>query len=432
MRIDSIHLRNFKCFEDREFALAPRFNLVIGDNATGKTTILDGLAVALGTLLLDFPRPARSRSIFHDEVRLRFFSHGDTLTSERQFPVTVSCQGEVASQRVNWSRELTTTDGKTTRQNAEALRTIGTDLHSRVAKGDSGDLPVVSYYGTGRLWVQKRQRDIQALKPDSRFMGYLDCLEPASDEKRLLQWFKTQEIAAIQQGQPIGALEACRRAIMACVPEAEKVYFDVKRDQLMLELPQQPFPFSYLSDGFRNMVAMAADIAVRCATLNPQLRETAAAETRGVVLIDEIDLHLHPKWQRRVIGDLLNAFPRIQFVGTTHSPFVIQSLPPADTVRLINLDDPEADDFANKSVEDISEQVQGVELPQRSQRYVEMLKTAEEYYRLLREAPNASEEEKQRLSERLDELSLPFSDDPAYQALLQFERVAAGLNGEPS
>lgn len=432
MRIDTLRLMNFKCFEDREFALAPRFSLVIGDNATGKTTILDGLAVALGTLLLDFPRPARSRSIFQDDVRLRFYSHGDTVTAERQFPVVVACTGEVASKRVGWSRELTTIDGKTTRQNAEPLRTISTDLHSRAAGGEPIVLPVVSYYGTGRLWLQKRQREVKPLKPDSRFMGYLDCLEPASDEKRLLEWFKTQEIAAIQQGRAIDTLEACRRAITGCVPDATKVYFDVKRDQLMIQLSQKSLPFSYLSDGFRNMVAMAADIAVRCATLNPQLREAAAEETPGVVLVDEIDLHLHPKWQRRVIGDLLKAFPKIQFVGTTHSPFIIQSLPPGETVRLINLDNPQADDFANKSVEDISEDVQGVQLPQRSQRYLEMLRTAEEYYRLLREASDASEEEKRRLSERLDRLSLPFSDDPAYQALLHFERVAAGLNGEPS
>ncbi|HJT32510.1 MAG TPA: AAA family ATPase, partial [Pirellulales bacterium] len=152
----------------------------------------------------------------------------------------------------------------------------------------------------------------------------------------------------------------------------------------------------------------------------------------GVVLIDEVDLHLHPKWQRRVVGDLMRVFPKVQFVGTTHSPFVIQALPPSDTVRLLNLDDPHADDFANKSVEDISEQVQGVELPQRSRRYLDMLKAAEEYYRVLREMPNASDEEKQRLSGRLDELSLPFSDDPAYQAFLHFQRTAAGHNGEPT
>jgi hypothetical protein len=96
---------------------------------------------------------------------------------------------------------------------------------------------------------------------------------------------------------------------------------------------------------------------------------------------------------------------------------------------LINLDNPEAEDFTNKSFEDISEEVQGVELPQRSQRFLNMFHAADEYYRLLREVPNASAAEKQRLSEKLDALILPYSDDPAYQALLKLQREAAGLNG---
>ena len=124
------------------------------------------------------------------------------------------------------------------------------------------------------------------------------------------------------------------------------------------------------------------------------------------------------------------AFPKIQFVATTHSPFIIQSLPPTDGVQLLNLDDPNAEDFRNKSVEDITEEVQGVELPQRSQRWMDMMKAAEEYYALLKQTDGKLPGELQELRRKLDELSLPFSDDPAYQALLKSERVAAGLNGE--
>lgn len=390
------------------------------------------MAVGLGSLFLGFPSPAIAKSIERNDARLAFFEHGDAITAEAQFPAAVECRGQIGAEQGTWRRELTSEDAKTTRKDAEWIETNAVSLRDQVKSGAQVILPVLSFYGTGRLWVQKRQREVTTLKPESRFMGYLDCFDPASDEKRLLRWFKTQEIAAVQAEQPIGTLEACRRAIMACVPGATRVYFDVKRDQLIIDLPGRSLPFSYLSDGYRNMVAMVADVAVRCATLNPHLREAALVETPGVVLIDELDLHLHPKWQRRVVGDLMNVFPKVQFVGTTHSPFVIQALPPSDTVRLLNLDDPHADDFANKSVEDISEQVQGVELPQRSQRYLDMLKAAEGYYRVLREMPNASEEDKQRLSHRLDELSLPFSDDPAYQAFLRFQRTVAGHNGEPA
>jgi predicted ATP-binding protein involved in virulence len=430
MRLDTVILKNFNCFEQRQLDLAARFNLIVGDNATGKTTLLNGMAVGLGSLFLGFPSPAVARSISRDESRLAFFEHGDAITAESQFPVQVECKGEVSGERGEWRRELLSEDGRTTRQDAGWIQTISGRMRDQVKAGNSVILPVLSFYGTGRLWVQKRQREVKTIKPDTRFMGYLDCLDPASDEKRLLQWFKTQEIAAVQQGQPIATLEACRHAILACVPDAVRVHFDVKRDQLMIQLPHRSLPFSYLSDGFRNMVAMVADIAVRCATLNPHLKERAALETPGVVLIDEIDLHLHPKWQRRVVNDLLTAFPMIQFVGTTHSPFVIQSLPPLHGVQLINLDNPDAEDFANKSVEDISEEVQGVELPQRSQRWLDMMEAAEKYYTLLQNQNGASANDIESLRQKLDELSLPFSDDPAYQAFLRSQRVAAGLDQE--
>jgi predicted ATP-binding protein involved in virulence len=179
-----------------------------------------------------------------------------------------------------------------------------------------------------------------------------------------------------------------------------------------------------LSDGIRNMLGMVADIAYRAAVLNPQLGSEAAQKTPGIVLIDEIDLHLHPKWQRRVVDDLKAAFPTIQFVATTHSPFIVQSLREGE---LINLDPQPPEEYHDKSIEDIAENLMGVELPQKSERYLEMMKAAEEYYRVLQEASYASPERIEELKAKLDELTIPYSDDPAYQAFLKMEREAAGL-----
>ena len=386
MRIDLIRLTNFDCFEDRPFCLAPRFTLIVGDNATGKTSVLDGLAVGVGSLFLGFPSPAGPRSIFRDEVRWKFYRHGETLTAERQFPAIVTCKGMVAEQAGQWQRELTSSEGRTTRQYAEWIRAVSDQLRTEVEAGNPVVLPVVSYYGTGRLWLQIRQREVETRGPQSRFLGYLDCLNPASDENRLLEWFKKQEIGAIQKGEPSRTLDACRAAILRCVPDSRRVFFDVSQDQLILEFAEQSLRLSDLSDGYRNMLAMTADIAIRCATLNPALEAEAVLATPGVVLIDEIDLHLHPKWQRRVVTDLLQTFPRIQFVATTHSPFVIQSLPARNDVMLLNLDNEAANDFVNKSVEDITEDIQGIERPQRSKRFNDMMEVAKRYYALLNNA----------------------------------------------
>ena len=431
MRIDHISLRNFACFEESDLHLTPRFNLIVGDNGTGKTAWLNAIAVAAGALMNSFPYSQFAKRIQRRNARLKLIELGETLTIEPQFPVVVQCSGELDGTEVEWVRDLLNDGGRVARANQQkSLHKVGLLLAERVTAGKDAVLPVILFFGTGRLWARKEEQHPQTLQPGSRFNGYRDCFQPALHTPRLLRWFRTEEISAIQHGKAIGALEACRLAIRSCVPDSKRIFFDIKRDELMLELPNRLLPFSYLSDGFRNMVTMAADIAVRCATLNPHLAADAALQTPGIVLIDEIDLHLHPKWQRRVINDLLVAFPKIQFVATTHSPFIIQSLPPTDGVQLLNLDDPNAEDFRNKSVEDITEEVQGVELPQRSQRWMDMMKAAEEYYALLKQTDGKLPGELQELRRKLDELSLPFSDDPAYQALLKSERVAAGLNGE--
>ena len=147
--------------------------------------------------------------------------------------------------------------------------------------------------------------------------------------------------------------------------------------------------------------------------------------------IDEIDLHLHPKWQRRVVGDLIKAFPNIQFVASTHSPFIIQSLPPKHDVKLINLDDGELNDFTDRSVEDIVEWVQGVELPQRSQHHVEMMKAAEEYFSLLDEDdPEISADAMESKREELQKAIQVHTDNPAYHAFIRMKEIAGGkVNG---
>ena len=432
MQVETLKLQNFMCFPEHEVPLADRFNLIVGNNGKGKTTILNGLAVGLGAAFLGFPEPAQQRSIGRNEVHQKFFTHGQIVTAEPQFPCTVECFGTFADQQGSWSRKLTKMKGRTNRQDANWVKNLAERLQKRVQNGDDALLPVISYYGTGRLWLQLSKMNVRTLSPETRFQGYLDCLNPASNERWLVEWFKTNELAALQKKNEIDVLEACRRAIRQCVPDATNVYFDVSLDQLVLEMGNQRVPFGYLSDGYRNMLAMAADIAVRCATLNPHLGSRAAESTPGIVLIDEIDLHLHPNWQRTVIVDLMHAFPRIQFVATTHSPFVIQSLPDSSSVQLINLDEDEDRDSHDKSIEEIAESIQGVQDPQRSERYQRMMETATQYFAMLQSKAESTEEQKQTVRRELEKLALPFADSPAYHAFIKMQELAAGKQQDNS
>jgi len=430
MRLDTIRFRNFRCFEDREFQFAERFNLLIGDNGSGKTSVLHGVSIAVGSLFLGFPEPAEPSYLDVDVARTRTFWNDGKPNVQPQYPILIDCTGTLDGKSVDWEREIARAGGRTTRAFSGRLKELAAQMAERVNLNRPVVLPVLGYYGTGRIWKHKKLTEVKTVKPGSRFLAYLNCLDPASDEKRLLEWFKTRELIALQKKRKLDDLEAVRKAIQTCIANIDELYWDLEADQLAIRRKKKVFWFRQLSDGYRNMLGVAADIAERCVTLNPHLGKNAIVDTPGIVLIDEIDLHLHPKWQRRVVNDLLRAFPRIQFIATTHSPFIIQSLAPREGVQLTNLDNPDATAFANKSVEDIAEVIQGAGEQTRSERYKAMMAAAEEYYRALEQVDDASSERLQQLKDKLDELASRFSDDPAYHAILKVEReVRQARNG---
>jgi predicted ATP-binding protein involved in virulence len=416
MRIEKLELTNFRCFEQQEFEFGQRFNLLVGNNATGKTAILEAITVVLSEFLKELPEPARfAREIAERDIRHKFYLSGHTLTSELQHPTSINVSTNYGFWEVGFGQGYVPDF---------SVRRSAQRVSHAVQNGESIQLVLFSYYGTERLWVQSEQTSAKSLSPLSRFAGYQDCLKSASNQKRFLDWFKTQEFIALQQQRDLPTLEACRDAIRECVPGSTRVYFDVAYDQLVVEIEGKCVPFSMLSDGFRNMLAIVADIAVRCSMLNPQLEAAAPRETQGVVLIDELDLHLHPKWQRHVVGDLMRAFPKIQFIATSHSPFIIQSLPTIEGVKLINLDDAASHDVRDQSIEDIAETIQGVELPQRSQRHIDMMHKAEKYFAMLKDESKSTEAERAAARREIEAMD-QFSDNPAYQAIIRMQELVS-------
>jgi len=174
-----------------------------------------------------------------------------------------------------------------------------------------------------------------------------------------------------------------------------------------------------VADGVRSILTIIIDLVWRASTLNPQLSLEEAIRIPGIILIDEIDLHLHPAWQRRAITLLRSTFPNVHLIVTTHSPFVIKELPKS---ALVNLD---GRSVANDgSIEDISEEVLGVALPQRSLRQQSMIEAAREYFQAL-SSGTIDEAELLKLKRALDLALLPFADDVGVLSFLQLEEMAA-------
>ena len=340
MRIDTLRAQNFDGFTDRTFHFHPRFNLVIGDNASGKSSLLDALAIAAGSWLLGIPGYGNIGGISVREVRIAAHKHADSYTFEKQFPTRIECSGIVLGRPIHWARELLREGGRTTSKDAAAIRDLADDAGRRVRNGEDITLPLLGAYGTERLWFETLHRKPTSAangvaQMPSRLDGYRDCLGFEIQETALIDWVRDQTTATLQlQRDPI-ALAAVKQAIMGCVKGAKSIYYDGRYKDLVVDLGNSgPQLLSNLSDGQRIILTLVADLAKRAAILNPHLGNSALSETPGVVMIDELDLHLHPKWQRRVIHDLKSTFPSVQFIATTHSPQLIGEALPEEIRRL--------------------------------------------------------------------------------------------------
>ena len=204
----------------------------------------------------------------------------------------------------------------------------------------------------------------------------------------------------------------------------------------MLSIGGQARTFTNLSAGQRTMVALVADIAIKVVTQNSCLvpEERTATDdkslpevlqqTPGLVLIDEIDAHLHPRWQRRVVSDLKRTFPLIQFVCTSHSPFIIQSLE-AGELRTLDPGGSVLVEYADQSIEDIAEGIQRVDVPQQSHKALELTRATERYFKLLQDRDGEEESEELKEAEAAYRMVAErYSANPGLGAILKLEALA--------
>ncbi|WP_338845717.1 AAA family ATPase [Massilia sp. W12] len=426
MRIHSLHLQNYKSFTEREFNFHPQFNLLAGPNGAGKTSLLDALAIAAGSWFLGV-RGADSRHIRSEEVRLQAFESAVGMHWEAQYPCRIQANGEVLQTSLSWTRSLHGPGGRTTQTDARQLKKLALQADSAVRQGGNLDLPLLSYYGVGRLWQEPRD-DYQvqdARKLDlrmSRLDGYLNSVDPRLSVKHLSRWIAQQTWIAYQRGADTQLWQVVRQALLLCLEGGEDLYFDAKLGEIVVNLRGRLQPFSNLSDGQRCMLALVGDIARKACILNPHLGPDVLLHTRGMVLIDELDLHLHPAWQQHVVEDLRTCFPGLQFICSTHSPFLIQSLRSGD--ELLLLEGAAPDQLAHRPLQEIVRQVQKVTHTETSLRYAEQHNVASEYLQELERLQNLPPEERDAALSQLADTLTPYAENPAFQAVLERKRVA--------
>lgn len=333
VKIESMTMINFKSFKEISYDFDKQFTLIIGNNGVGKTSILEGLSIVLGGFLAGIDG-IDSRNIRLDEVRKSENKVGDaTYTIEPQFPCIVEAKGTLLDENITWERSINNKKGRTTRVHAKELIKEVHRLSLEITKENSTEvvLPLLSYQSAGRLYSQKREKWLNPFSKSelSRFMGYTDCLAAESNIKLFVNWFRRMSLIEIQKKREIGELKAVLYSInkfMSYMLDSDvTIYYDFETEEVIVCKNKEEIPLRLMSSGYRTLIGMIADLSYRAALLNPQLKEKAVDQTPGVVLIDEIDLHLHPNWQWEIIEALKVVFPKVQFIATTHSPIIMSS-----------------------------------------------------------------------------------------------------------
>ena len=360
MRINKLRLKNFRCFSELELKLNEKLTVLVAENGQGKSALLDAIRIALWPYVssFDLARPAFNdpgNGITVNDVRLVRMSDNDMA---RQLPTEIAVSGDFGTgdseawvrYRDSEAKATKTKDGGTTGKLKKWASRIQAQI--REPGKPAVRLPVFGYYGTGRLWSQKRLMEKKTGKDDTkdpdfyiRTFAYQNCLDPASTYKHFKEWFtwaseslNEQLLKELKGNHTSEELQQAQDRVLV-VQQAVDTFlkpitgwhtleYSITREKsLILHHEEQGIlDVEQLSDGIRSVLAMVGDIAYRCIKLNSHLGADAARQTNGVVMIDEVDMHLHPRWQQVVLGQLQKAFPEVQFIVTTHSPQVLTTV----------------------------------------------------------------------------------------------------------
>ena len=335
-QLREIHVDNYRCFDELRLPLEEDATVLFAENGGGKTALLTALAMGLAVIQRDAPKTLKLTA-GRDSRR---GVPSDKGLPEPARPCEIAWTAAVGdAETVTWSTAVQPMSGRTRHRHRqifeamEQVRVLGVRW------------PLFAWYGVDRLErLHDRSRKVELTR--DRWEAYASALDPNLDEAPLLQWLQDEflgDTARRQQSKPERFFHAAvMEAAVQATPGVTHAWYDaVEKDPVMRFEDGHEAPWSELSDGYHVFIALVADIARRAVMLNELDGADAPARVEGVVLIDELDLHLHPRWQRVALPRLREAFPRLQFIISTHSPQVLSS---AENRQVRRLDDGQIQD----------------------------------------------------------------------------------------
>lgn len=355
MKLSKIDITHFRCFESLSIALQPDVNVIVGINGAGKTSILDAIAIALYELVAalsdDNKRhrtmqgaslkasdiyldPNASSAIEGRKAFVQVRATANDFYPAGDFP-RPTLDGQSAAlewnQYISYQAPARFTYAARTSDRLSDLYGYIQSLWQEIRTSPKAliPLPVVAYYrATRRIGAMPELGDIFKLDL-SQDKAYANALDAASNFTAMCQWFYLLENAELRAKTQFHDLNAVRMALRHAIEGVERIYFDGSPPKLLVDVRERDgslrsLELEQLSDGYRNLIALMLDFARRLAQTNPNFNNPL--EAPGILLIDEMELHLHPCWQQTVIPSLRQAFPNTQIIVTTHSPAVLTTV----------------------------------------------------------------------------------------------------------
>ena len=336
MKLKTVEIENFRAIEKLTLPLDPQLTILHGANAHGKTSVLAAIAVGLGAISYLLPG-GFARRVFTTDVRVGAPNLYVSLTTLDD---------------VSWSGSLGfSTDSKPVRRrHVEALKDVLDELDRAHNQGLPVDLPIIACYGTDRVVLDLPEKPSEPSDFEAdlgRYAALKGALSSGTNFQELFEWFYFKENTELREQRErrdldyrIKDLTAVRYAISSMLNDVSEPHIEVNPHRFVVllrtESENEKLDLGQLSGGYRAVLALAADLAWRMAHGNPHLDNPLYSE--AIVLIDEVELHLHPAWQQRILNDLTRTFPNAQFIVSTHSPQVLTTVKPEHIVELARKD----------------------------------------------------------------------------------------------
>lgn len=326
MRVKRLELENFRGVGKLQLELDPKMTVLVGKNGAGKTTIIEGIFGLLNELtkrVINVGTPS--------ELVTRDVKNGQSISKLSLTTIRSSDSGAAFEVTI------------VLRRNDHQFLSPGPFTSQLVKQGTDAmpyELPLMAFYP-----VSRSEFSVNLMPPGAEQAENPEEIEVQGQAnfRTFFEWYRIREDleneTRLSSPEKIGyrdpQLEAVRRAFLQILPEFTDLR--VRRNPLRMELKKgdETLLIDQLSLGEKSLLAMIGDLARRLAILNPDLPNPL--EGPGIILIDELDLHLHPHWQRNIIRHLRTVFPNCQFIVSTHSPQIVGEVEPS-CLRILSKD----------------------------------------------------------------------------------------------